>query len=214
MSCAPRSWRCPLCSYFAAPSLKGTMRHIGSVHAHESNFHVICGIQGCPRSYTNFHTFKKHMYQKHRETLEAISTPGLMETEPNQSVDFECDSSYTDTETPIVAQQGGKTLSALFLLKTSTVSKVSQVALNDLIGDVSFLLSNTLQSLKDDVSAVLHQKDVEFGNELTPVFEKPSLTSPFQGLHSQFLRRKFYVEKMGLLVSYLSKAWIIGPNHF
>ena len=69
----PPSWRCPLCHFFAARALKGVLRHIGAVHAHEANFQVICGVQGCPRSYSNYHSYKKHMYQKHREVLEVVN---------------------------------------------------------------------------------------------------------------------------------------------
>ena len=69
----PPSWRCPLCHFFAARALKGVLRHIGAVHAHEANFQVICGVQGCPRSYSNYHSYKKYMYQKHRDVLEVVN---------------------------------------------------------------------------------------------------------------------------------------------
>jgi len=59
----------------AARNLKGVVCHIGSVHAHGANFHVTCGLQGCPRTYTNFHSYKKHMYSRHRDTLEVESSP-------------------------------------------------------------------------------------------------------------------------------------------
>ena len=64
------SWQCPLCHVFASKNLKGVVRHIGAVHSHEAGFHVTCGIDGCPRTYGNFHSYKKHMFLKHREEME------------------------------------------------------------------------------------------------------------------------------------------------
>ena len=70
---ATNSEHCPLCESFAAPSMKGVVRHIGLVHSHEFGFRVTCGVGGCTRSYTKFSSYKKHMYIKHRDTL-GVST--------------------------------------------------------------------------------------------------------------------------------------------
>ena len=67
MSHQGERWRCPLCDLFAATTLKGVIRHLGAVHSHES---ITCGLEGCPRSYANFHSYKKHMYKNHRDILE------------------------------------------------------------------------------------------------------------------------------------------------
>ena len=32
---------CPLCGSFAAPNVKGVVRHIGLVHAHEAGFRLV-----------------------------------------------------------------------------------------------------------------------------------------------------------------------------
>ena len=56
------SWNCPLSNWFAAPTLKGVVRHVGKLHAHEAGFRVCCGVSGCPRTYTKFHSYRKHMY--------------------------------------------------------------------------------------------------------------------------------------------------------
>ena len=32
--------------------INAVLSHIGSVHAHQANFRVVCGIQECPRTYT------------------------------------------------------------------------------------------------------------------------------------------------------------------
>ena len=70
---AQNSEPCPLCESFAAPHMKGVVRHIGLVHSHEFAFRVTCGVGGCTRTYTRFSSYKKHMYVKHRDVL-GVST--------------------------------------------------------------------------------------------------------------------------------------------
>ena len=60
---------CPLCETFAAPNLKGVVRHVGLVHSHEPGFRLTGGVEGCTRSYTKFNSYKKHMYVKYAELM-------------------------------------------------------------------------------------------------------------------------------------------------
>ena len=64
---------CPLCSTFAAKDLKGVLRHMGTIHAHEAGFYVRCQVKDCPYTYTNYHSYKKHLYKKHRDVLGVLS---------------------------------------------------------------------------------------------------------------------------------------------
>ena len=202
MATLSRPWRCPLCHTFAARIIKGVLRHMGAVHAHEANFHVTCGIQGCPRTYSNYHSYKKHMYQKHREILEVGTVPSISEVQPDVVEPIETDDAddgRSDTSTQPARNE--KKQSALFLLNATAVRKVSKSTLDDLIGDISILLDSRIQLLREDISTALHDRGLEFDAELATVFQKPSLTAPFQGLHNEFLRKKFYREEMGFVVS-------------
>jgi len=38
-------------------NIKGFIQHIQLFHAHQADFHITCGIEGCQRSYTNCGTF-------------------------------------------------------------------------------------------------------------------------------------------------------------
>lgn len=55
----------------------------------------------------------------------------------------------------------------------------------------------------EDLKTTLNNNGKQFDAELTAIFQKPHLTTPFRGLHSEFLRKKFYKEEMKLLVSAL-----------
>ena len=43
------------------------MKHVYHVHSYQSNFSVVCGVSGCPRTYNNFSLYKKHIYRVHRQ---------------------------------------------------------------------------------------------------------------------------------------------------
>ena len=62
---------CPICYRAAFSTLKKVVSHIGLVHSFDADFHIICGVAGCPRTYTNFLSYKKHMYRKHKLYLES-----------------------------------------------------------------------------------------------------------------------------------------------
>lgn len=197
-----RTWRCPLCQFFAAPGPKGVLRHIGSVHAHECNFHITCGVQGCPRSYSNYHSYKKHWYKKHRDVLELDDDDEREPPQPIATDSYQFSDSDTDTAPQYLqTEQDERRRNALFLMKATTVCKVSKCSLDQLIGDITLFLDEKVQSLKKEVMATLRQKDVELDEDLSPLFQSPSVISPFQGLHTEHMRKKFYVDKMGLLVS-------------
>lgn len=214
------SWTCPLCHFFASASLKGVVRHVGSVHAHDAFFQITCGISGCPRTYKNFHSYKKHMFQKHREVMEV--GPGSTEcaSEPMED-EFNCDSDVPaiSASSSLLVRlcmlsftlhglmshyQRDEALQALFLMKRSVVSKVSTIALDDIIQDMHLLLEKSVTSLRDTLLSVLQRQGIEFDTELAEIFHDPALTNPFRSLQSEFLRRKFYTQKMRLLVCLFS----------
>ncbi len=62
----PTPWNCPICSWFGGLSLRAVLRHVGRVHSHNANFHVCCGIDGCPRTFHKFVSYRQHLYRNHR----------------------------------------------------------------------------------------------------------------------------------------------------
>jgi len=53
---------------------KGYVQHIQLFHAHQANFRVTCGINGCQRTYTNFGTFSQHVYAMHYQAVCCIQS--------------------------------------------------------------------------------------------------------------------------------------------
>lgn len=184
------------------------LRHIGSIHAYEHGFHITCGVQGCPRSYSNHHSYKKHMYKKHRDVLEVDSDKGDEPLQPMDTNSLELYGSSTDAAPQsIQSHLDEKRSSALFLMKAATVCKLSKSALDQLVGDFSLFLNEKVQSLEKEVRVVLRERGLEFDAELASVFQSPTMTTPFQDLQTEFLRKKFYVDSMGLLVNNAMCMW-------
>lgn len=194
---------------------------MAAVHAHDPRFFVRCGIQECPRTYHNFYSFKKHLYRKHRESLDTVSEPygehdgslsdSYLEVDNEESWLYENQGSAPEsplatnmvTVTPhrLSSIERKKQL-ALFLLKTREIRKVSQVALDGVIADFTQILRKTVYELKLEVSARLEAKGMSIATfeGLADVFCDPQMTNPFQQLDTKFLQEKFYREHLNLLV--------------
>ena len=185
VSCSVSCW---ICRKYAAPTLKAVIRHIGAVHAHDPNFHICCGINGCSRVYTVFHSFRRHFYRKHRhvETLETLGNLSITD-------EAHFDNDYTEESNVALMSDPSpmdmKRQAALFLLKAKEIHKVSQTALDGLIPDLTILFNQYYHSevkckFPDLVNESESQEDFD----------------PFQGLHSKYLQEKYFKETLHIVV--------------
>lgn len=126
---------CPLCDSFAAPNLKGVVRHIGVVHAHEAGFRVTCGVDGCTKTYRKFVSYKKHMYVKHRDAQSAGSSERDVLVQDSETVSSCTPMSEEDDQESYMTQLRRST--ALFILKAREIHKIPQTSLDYLLGDIS-----------------------------------------------------------------------------
>ena len=195
--------KCWLCSSFAPRSFKAVLRHIGVVHARDSNFHVKCGIQGCIRTY-NYSSFKKHIYRLHREHLDSVQPDASEissqeidlhpETRQNVTLNDDIDGfEFINNDCYSHTEQA-----ALFVLKAKHVHKVSQVALNDLLSDVSTMISDRVKYVESKVRHNFHGSSLP--SAVSEIFQHPAIVDPFHGLTTRHLQLKYYRETFGLLV--------------
>lgn len=190
---------CPLCDSFAAPNLKGVVRHIGLIHSHEAGFRVTCGIGGCTRTYRKFHSYKKHIYVKHRDVLrvrerERSPLVGDIDTmrSPSPLSEGGSQESYAN-------QQQRST--ALFILKAREIHKIPQSSLDYLLGDISTFMDLNRSMLLHKVAVALEKKGIFMENELQALNESPDITNPFEGLHTEYLQRQYFLQHFNLVVS-------------
>ena len=64
--------KCPMCS-FEAPTVKLVLSHLRSVHSNDPRFHVMCGIDGCARTYRRYSGLHSHLYRCHWSTSRGSS---------------------------------------------------------------------------------------------------------------------------------------------
>ena len=125
--------KCPLCSWFTAKSFKVIVRHVGAVHAHDPAFYISCAASGCPRTYRNYHSYKKHLYKKHRFMLDEPSQIDSGRTTLNpmtSAIEVSPAMSSEDEDVALSAvlssssDEDRKKEAALFVLKSKHIHKV------------------------------------------------------------------------------------------
>ena len=86
--------QCPLCS-FQASTMRIVLGHLRTVHSSDPRFNVVCGIDGCSRSYRTFSGFYSHIYRQHK-------TSGIVQRESRSRVsDRAADSIQADSNADV-----------------------------------------------------------------------------------------------------------------
>ena len=75
--------KCPLCSSINAEiSVGDYTKHLHIFHASKpGDFKITCGINGCQRVYSNFGTFKNHLYGIHNDWFSDTTVTEPLENE-------------------------------------------------------------------------------------------------------------------------------------
>ena len=198
-------FNCSICHSFASLDYASVVRHIGSVHAWEPRFKVTCGIDGCIRTYTSYRRYRAHIVNKHSEHIsdERVNTEETFldhETHSIEEMDSVC---FDDPVTEISAERPKLYNKALFLLKLKEERRLSQLAVNGLIGDISTLLEEEISSLKKDVIKCMHEEhaSTELISKIHKQFSDKITAPPFEGLQTAYLQKKYFTENFHLVVS-------------
>ena len=165
MSCDKSMFVCTLCSHFAGRGFSDVLCHIGTTHRYDPGLSIRCGIRACPKVYTNFESFRSHVYRKHRDELFNQDT-GSVDSDSTKSTHFQdCLSlGFSETEEeasvglcPVTDSRDPPSLQrnvAKFLLKTKEECKLTQAAMDNILSSVKGLWGQRMDDLK--------QKLVEF----------------------------------------------------
>ena len=160
----------------------------------------MCGIHGCIRTYSNFHSFRKHLRRRHfgpemEETSEVELRSGGGDTDASNVL-----SQDSTIEIPHGFQLKN---SALFLLKAREVHKVSQSSLNEITSEFAAMSSAELETLKVKVFTSLKAAGITPENiaGLREAFSESRLKNPYEELSTEYQQRQFYRENLNLVVS-------------
>ena len=145
---------------------------LGAVHRCEANFHITCGINGCVRTYHNYYSFRKHLLRSHPGDTSAsgdstdsnIGTSASGDNTDSSSMGTSASGDNTDSivdhmfidesENYLATTEpelDSFRTSALFLIKAQEIHKVSQIALDDIIAELTFICSRELTVLQSKV---------------------------------------------------------------
>lgn len=174
------------------------LRHIGTVHAHDPNFYLQCVVDGCPRTYTNYSSFRKHLRLKHCEHL--IAAPSIPESDfeerGNEMIDLNEASIFEDEHLKLRS-------SALFLLKAKEVYRLTQWSLNNVMEEVRTIVQQTLREVERQVLLNLSANGMEINEMigLREIFHDQELCEPFKSLRTEYLQQTVYKQLFQLVVS-------------
>ena len=98
-----------------------------------------------------------------------------------------------------------KRSAALFLMKTKEISRVSQVALDSIVCDVTELFQARVEKLKHDVKSVIqHSTGAQVSSEtmvgIDSVFNEEEILRPLSGLEYEYQQMKYFKEELNMLV--------------
>ena len=159
-------YRCNLCVGFQAVTVRLLLNHIGRNHKNEANFHVLCGVDGCARTYTNFLSFRNHVVRKHGQLLFEIDDNDL-DNQPNvacEEIPGELDENNLQETDDISSEERRKRAHALCLLKFKEEGRVTQTAVDAFVKCSTDIVESTVDSLKDAVKKKLNSSGIEFND--------------------------------------------------
>ena len=129
---------------------------IGAVHSFKPGFQLKCEINGCSsRTFTNYRSYRQHVRRQHSNVYAAA----VEEDEQGIAID----ASELETEeagTIRILAVDLKRNDALLLLKMKYINRVSQNALDDIVGDVIKLFQARLLQLKEDLLTELGPESI------------------------------------------------------
>ena len=99
---------CSICDVYLAETFEQLLGHIRRCHQSDPNFHCMCGLDGCTRTFRKYDSWRKHIFRKHKHVNGGDDAIQCNDDQLNEE----------DEQHEIVdAQAKTKRLEALYLLK-------------------------------------------------------------------------------------------------
>lgn len=200
-------YRCSICLEFVATSIELLIRHVGRVHRNEPNFHVVCGIDGCSRTYKRYLSLRNHLIRKHN--ISACDKPRLDENngqdhedhDDNDDVDRMNDEDSFDIEKE---KANLMRANALCLLNFKEKGRIPQTVVNSFVENTTQITENTVHLVKSGIAKCLQEVGLNINQipGLSDVLDENSgISKPFQGIDKEPLQYQYYKEHFNLVVS-------------
>ena len=212
-------YRCNLCVHYTSKTLRGLISHLGRVHQNDRSFHVLCGIDGCPRTYKNFYTLRSHFVQKHSAILER-------ERQNHQPQQAEPPANHGDNGANNDEGHGNdgfdfereveqcRRSNVLGLLKIKDEAKVPQTVVESIVNSTTQVVENSVDVLHSGVQQCLQNAGLQLDDipGIAELFkESSSIRKPFQGCHNEASQLQYYKNNLGMVVSVMK--YYLMPLH-
>lgn len=185
---------CSLCNRFRGSNFAYILRHIGNTHRFDPGFSIACGLKSCPATYTNYESFRSHVYRKHRDELfleSTVPTPDSHAEETDSSMlDWEDTDAFDGNHGHSTEQNDLKLHAAKFILKTKEECKLTQTSVDKILSSVKGLWEQAMDNVR-----------IKLADHITAEIDHCISSSPFDGLETQHLQQKYYHEKFCYVVS-------------
>ena len=192
-------WNCSICAVFAADDIKILLNHIGRCHRNDPNFHCICGLNGCTKTFKKYYSWRKHIKMKNDNSLIENSDLPAMDTD---IPDMPNPAEINDTDGQVNVTKS----SALYLLKLQEECYLPKSTVKSVLENTKTIVQETLSVVKTHVEQCLTNNDVDPKNipGLQDIFvENNAITNPFYNLETETQQKNYYKENFNLKVAIL-----------
>lgn len=208
-------YRCSICLEFVVDSIQLLLKHIARIHRNEPNFHVVCGIDSCAKTYKNFLSFRNHLIRTHNIVTNQKSTRPLKDNENDTIHQFnDVETDPADEEFDLEREEVNLSrANALCLLKFKEKSCVPQTVVNSFVSNATEIVQTSVDLLRSGVINCLEKAKVNPDNVvgLNDLFEQDNfISNPFKGINKESLQYKYYKDNFSLVVSNLYSIEFCG----
>ena len=195
-------WQCSICGEFSAEVRGKLLNHIGRCHRNDPNFHCLCGVDGCTRTFKNYYTWRKHLKQKHTlEPTDANENINNAHNDLNDKNGLEIMEENINNE--------NTRLAALYILKIQEEYSMPKSTIASIIANTKTFLQDTLKMVETQVKGRLEDANIAYHNVpgLQEIFHEDNpKTNPFNNLETE-AQRRYYKENFGLKVVHVMRNY-------
>ena len=196
---------CFICHSAAGNAFADVVRHIGYVHAHDPNFNVVCGIEGCPRSYHNFLSYKRHLYRDHRYPLNLVceETNGggasLDDLDQDDIPEAVTTAAVGATALMESDRQLRQNRAALFILKTSEVHRLPLATMESLLPDIAALVQHATLQIQEKLLEALATESIT-DSTIREICQYDAISNPFSGMETTYQHTQYFKAHLNMIV--------------
>lgn len=190
-------WNCCICGVFAADNINNLLNHIGRYHRNEPNFHCVCGIDGCAKTFRKYYTWRKHITSKHLN-VNLNNAPPCPQPDPVQNLDNLVERYNDNADQDEVIKS-----SALYILKLQEECCLPKTTVKSVLANTTSLIKETISVVQKQVEQRLQENNIDFYNVagLKECFDDDNCaTNPFNKLETEAQQVAYYKDKFQLKV--------------